>query len=174
MKDMSHVLAVHNRHNRVARYRPCLHRRLVYHQQSGSPHPSVVYPISSREACSVMRWLSQWRLKEWVYALDADIGARAKKEEKRRVPGRHSVSPEFVTGNMKHQAYLVCNCTRRSQHAVSSPLERTHTVFGRRHISSCSVLPPGESATQHRPRCRPAVPRTASMPGHIEFWYSPK
>jgi hypothetical protein len=51
-----------------------------------------------------MHWQSWWRLKEWVHALDADIGVRAK--SKNNV--RHLVSSESITGEMKHQLSIPC------------------------------------------------------------------
>lgn len=93
-------------------------------------------------------------------------------------PARHSVSSEKSsrqTRAMKHQPYLVCNCARhrqcqhRTQAVGRAPLEKARTVCGRRRISSCSALPPGATAVQHQSQCRPALRRTASTPGHVEF-----
>jgi len=93
------------------------------------------------------------------------------KEEKRRAPVRHFVSSESIKGKMKHQPYLVYNYARYISIAHNGEwlFKGKRTVCGRGRISSCSALPPGVSAMRHRPRCHPAVPRTTSTPGYIEF-----
>lgn len=110
-RDMSHVLAVHNQHNRVTRFHLCSYRRLVCQRQTGSPRPSMVCPVSSQGACSVMHWQSQLHLRERVHALDADIGVRAKRKKSAGIPMRHPVSSESITSRMKHR-YLVYNYAR--------------------------------------------------------------
>ena len=93
-------------------------------------------------------------------------------------PARYSVSSGILTLNSGNEAPAVpclqlrTSPSARTNQAVSSPLEITRTMCGRRHTSSCSAPPPGAIAMQHPSQCRPALRRTASTPRLNKFRYS--